>query len=44
VTVDGYGDLGINDGVMSLNDEPYQSLPDFPTTFPLQAPQPQPGG
>ncbi len=40
VTVDGNGDLGVNDGVMSLNDQPYESLPDFPTTLPLEAPQP----
>jgi hypothetical protein len=46
VTVDGYGDLGINDGVMSLNDQPYHSLPDFAVTYQLEAPppQPQPGG
>jgi hypothetical protein len=35
VTVDGVGDQGIPDGVMSIDDEPYQSLPDFPTTFDL---------
>jgi hypothetical protein len=40
VKVDGNGDLGVNDGVMSLNDEPYQSLPDVATTFPLEAPPP----
>ena len=44
VTLDGSGDLGVNDGVMSLNDEPYESLPDVQMTFPLEAPQPQPGG
>jgi hypothetical protein len=44
VTVDGNGELGVNDGVMALNDDPYESLPDIQTTFPLQAPQPQPGG
>ena len=25
----------MNDGVMSIDNEPYQSLPDFLTTFPL---------
>jgi hypothetical protein len=44
VTVDGNGDLGVNDGVMALNDDPYESLPDIQTTFLLQAPPPQPGG
>jgi hypothetical protein len=44
VTLDGTGDTGVNDGVMSFNDEPYQSLPDFPQTYPLEAPPPQPGG
>jgi hypothetical protein len=44
VTLDGIGDTGVNDGVMSFNDEPYQSLPDFPQTYPLEAPPPQPGG
>jgi hypothetical protein len=44
VTVDGIGDEGVNDGVMSRNDEPYQSLPDYPETFLLEAPPPQPGG
>jgi hypothetical protein len=44
VVVDGRGDEGVvNDGVMSLNDEPYQSLPDYRSTFLLEAP-PQPGG
>jgi len=28
VDVDGAGDTGVNDGVMSLDDAPYQSLPD----------------
>jgi hypothetical protein len=44
VMLDGNGDLGTNDGVMSFNDGPYESLPDFPTTFPLEAPPPPPGG
>jgi hypothetical protein len=44
VTIDGAGDEGVNDGVMSVNDEPYHSLPDVPETFPLEAPPPQPGG
>jgi hypothetical protein len=43
VTVDGRGDQGVNDGVMALNDDPYQSLPDTSVTFLLEAP-PQPGG
>jgi hypothetical protein len=40
VTIDGAGDLGVNDGVMSFNDQPYESLPDDPTTYPLEAPPP----
>lgn len=43
VTVDGRGDQGVNDGVMALNDDPYQSLPDTSVTYLLEAP-PQPGG
>ena len=35
VDIDGTGDNGLNDGVMSIDDEPYQSLPDFLTTFTL---------
>ena len=40
-TVDGIGDPTANvfyDGVWSLNDEPYHSLPDDPTPFDLAAP------
>ena|SRR5689334_21457693 len=40
-TVDGVGDPAQNvfyDGVWSLNDEPYHSLPDDPTPFELAAP------
>ena len=40
-TLDGLGDPSTNvfyDGVWSLNDEPYHSLPDDPTTFDLAAP------
>jgi hypothetical protein len=40
-TLDGVGDPTANvfyDGVWSLNDEPYHSLPDDPTTFELAAP------
>lgn len=40
-TVDGLGDPSADvfyDGVWSLNDEPYHSLPDDPTTFELAAP------
>jgi hypothetical protein len=40
VDVDGTGDTGVNDGVMSIDDAPYQSLPDFPTTFYLGPPPP----
>jgi hypothetical protein len=39
--LDGAGDASANvfyDGVWSLNDEPYHSLPDDPTTFELAAP------
>jgi hypothetical protein len=39
--IDGLGDPSANvfyDGVWSLNDEPYHSLPDTPTTFELAAP------
>ena len=35
VMVDGVGDQGLPDGMMSIDDGPYQSLPDFPTTFDL---------
>ena len=28
--MDGTGDTGVNDGVMSIDDAPYQSLPDLP--------------
>lgn len=38
VTLDGVGDVSANifyDGVWSLNDEPYHSLPDDPATFEL---------
>jgi hypothetical protein len=44
VTVDGIGDEGVSDGMMSLNDGLYQSLPDYPETFLLEAPPPAPGG
>jgi hypothetical protein len=40
-TIDGVGDPAANvfyDGVWSLNDEPYHSLPDDATTFELAAP------
>ena len=40
VDVDGAGDTGVNDGVMSIDDGTYQSLPDFLTTFPLGQPPP----
>ena len=38
--LDGVGDVGANifyDGVFSLNDEPYRSLPDDQDTFDLVA-------
>jgi hypothetical protein len=35
VMVDGAGDQGVPDGVMSIDDGPYQSLPDFATIFDL---------
>ena len=38
VDIDGAGDNGLNDGVMSIDDDPYQSLPDFRTTFELGSP------
>ena len=35
VTVDGAGDMGRPDGVLSVDNGPYASLPDEPTTFML---------
>jgi hypothetical protein len=40
VDVDGTGETGVNDGVMSLDDGTYQSLPDFLTTYDLGPPPP----
>lgn len=40
VDIDGTGDNGLNDGVMSIDSEPYQSLPDFWTAFTLGSPPP----
>jgi hypothetical protein len=40
VDVDGAGDTGVNDGVMSIDNATYQSLPDFLTTFTLGQPPP----
>jgi hypothetical protein len=40
VDIDGTGDNGLNDGVMSIDNEPYQSLPDFWTAFTLGSPPP----
>jgi hypothetical protein len=40
VDVDGAGETGVNDGVMSLDDAPYQSLPDYLTTYYLGPPPP----
>jgi hypothetical protein len=41
VMVDGVGDQGLPDGVMSIDDGPYQSLPDAPMTFDLGTPTTQ---
>ena len=38
VDVDGSGDTGVSDGVMSIDDGPYQSLPDVLTTYILGQP------
>jgi hypothetical protein len=38
--VDGAGDDGLPDGVMEMNDGPYESLPDFATSYTLEAPPP----
>lgn len=35
VTVDGVGDQGLPDGVMSVDNAPYESLPDYLTTITL---------
>ena len=40
VDVDGNGETGVNDGVMSIDNATYQSLPDFLTTFSLGQPPP----
>jgi hypothetical protein len=40
VTVDGAGDLGVPDGVMSVDAAPYESLPDTSTTLFLGTPPP----
>lgn len=40
VDIDGAGDTGVSDGVMSIDNAPYQSLPDFLTTFYLGPPPP----
>jgi hypothetical protein len=40
VDIDGTGDNGLNDGVMSIDNESYQSLPDFWTAFTLGSPAP----
>jgi hypothetical protein len=39
-TVDGKGDEGFNDGVMSIDNAPYESLPDTLTSFVLGTPPP----
>jgi hypothetical protein len=36
VTVDGSGEDGFPDGVMSMNNQPYESLPDDTTTLPVE--------
>jgi hypothetical protein len=38
VMLDGTGEQGLADGVMSVDDQPYQSLPDVPTTLTLGTP------
>jgi hypothetical protein len=38
VMVDGLGDLGVPDGIMSVDDQPYESLPDDLTTITLGTP------
>jgi hypothetical protein len=40
IDVDGAGDTGVSDGVMSIDDGPYQSLPDVLTTYILGQPSP----
>jgi hypothetical protein len=40
VALDGSGDLGVPDGQFSIDSAPYQSLPDFLTTFFLGTPPP----
>jgi hypothetical protein len=40
VTVDGAGDTGVNDGFMSIDSAPYESLPDFATIYYLGTPSP----
>jgi hypothetical protein len=40
VDIDGTGDNGLSDGVMSIDNAPYQSLPDFWTAFTLGSPPP----
>jgi hypothetical protein len=36
--IDGTGELGVDDGVMSIDEQPYQSLPDDETLFYLGTP------
>jgi hypothetical protein len=38
VTIDGTGETGVNDGVMSVDEQAYESLPDDQTTFFLGTP------
>jgi hypothetical protein len=42
VDVDGSGETGVSDGVMSVDDGPYQSLPDAKLSFYLGMPPAQP--
>lgn len=42
VDIDGIGETGVSDGFMSIDSGPYQSLPDFKTTYYLGTPPPQP--
>ena len=39
VDVDGVGETGVYDGLMSIDNQPYQSLPDALTTYFLGTPQ-----
>jgi hypothetical protein len=42
VAVDGTGETGVDDGVISIDDQPYESLPDELTTYLLGTAPPRP--